>query len=38
MMTMMVIMVVRIVDKNDDDVDNDYGDSINDAAQTCCSN
>ena len=36
MMTMMVIMVIRIVDKNDNDVDNDYGDS-NDAAQTWCS-
>ena len=31
MMTMMVMMVIRIVDKNDNDVDNDYGDS-NDAA------
>ena len=33
---MMIIMVIRIVDKNDDDVDNDYGDS-NDAADTWCS-
>ena len=29
-------MVIRIVDKNDNDVNNDYGDS-NDAAQTWCS-
>ena len=35
-MTMMIIMVIRIVDKNDDDVDYHYGDS-NDAAETWCS-
>ena len=32
-MTLMIMIVIRIVDKNDDDVDNDYGDR-KDAADT----